>query len=378
MSDKPPVKNIVDLVNDPTHVTASPRLQMRTSMEDPPKYSQSLDLESLPVGESHLWIPLSTDIMGAAVAVPVVVCKGAKPGPVLGLTACVHGNELSGIACIHSLVRQIDCQQLEGSVVAVLVVNVPGFYAGIREFSDGKDLNRIFPGDDTTRSGIYASNLITKIVSKFTHLCDIHTASVGKINTLYVKADMSDPIIAKMALIFSPRIIVNSAGTSFDGSTGTLRKTASGLGIKALTVEIGNPDSLNLQLVNEALRGLHRLVSEMGMSDEHELPENAQADKQPVVCVKSGWVRAITGGLLLVKPTLLQIVAKGDIIAVQTNIFGETVHTYVAPFSGIVIGKSVSPLCETGDRIIHLGVRTSLDGLGIDEEDLEDVDLCAC
>jgi predicted deacylase len=313
--------------------------------------------------------------MGAAVSIPVIVCKGAKPGPVLGLTACIHGNELSGIACIHSLVEDIDCQTLEGSLVAVLVANIPGFVAGVREFSDGKDLNRIFPGDKSTRSGIYAAMFLEKIVSKFTHLCDIHTASVGKINTLYVKADMGDPIIAKMSLVFGPRIIVNSAGKSFDGSTGTLRKAATDLGVKAVTVEIGNPDSLNIQLVNEALRGLHRLVSEMGMSDDASTAAEA---KGPIVCVQSGWVRATTGGLLRVSPALLDIVKKGDIIAIQRNIFGEVVCEYAAPFTGVVIGKSVSPLCETGDRIIHLGMRASLDELGIQSGDLDDVDLCVC
>lgn len=38
------------------------------------------------------------------------------------------------------------------------------------------------------------------------------------------------------------------------------------------------------------------------------------------------------------------------------NIFGNVVDEYVAPCSGIVIGRSSNPVAMSGDRILHLGV----------------------
>ena len=58
----------------------------------------------------------------------------------------MHGNELNGVPCIHRVVTDIDVHVLRGTVVAVPCVNTPGYLKYTREFSDGKDLNRLFPG----------------------------------------------------------------------------------------------------------------------------------------------------------------------------------------------------------------------------------------
>lgn len=70
----------------------------------------------------------------------------ATRSPVVGITAVVHGNELNGVPCIHRVVTDIDVHILKGTVVAVPCVNTPGYLKYSREFSDGKDLNRLFPG----------------------------------------------------------------------------------------------------------------------------------------------------------------------------------------------------------------------------------------
>jgi predicted deacylase len=45
----------------------------------------------------------------------------------------------------------------------------------------------------------------------------------------------------------------------------------------------------------------------------------------------------------------------GEIIALQRNIFGDVICEYRAPEDGVVIGKSVNPVGQTGARILHLG-----------------------
>lgn len=47
---------------------------------------------------------------------------------------------------------------------------------------------------------------------------------------------------------------------------------------------------------------------------------------------------------------------KGDLIATQVSIFGDTIKEYLAPEDGIVIGHCVNPIGQTGARILHLGV----------------------
>jgi uncharacterized protein len=58
---------------------------------------------------------------------------------------------------------------------------------------------------------------------------------------------------------------------------------------------------------------------------------------------------------LQVLPELRQQVRAGSCIAEVRSIFGDLEHEYLAPYDGIVIGKSISPINPTGSRILHLG-----------------------
>jgi hypothetical protein len=72
---------------------------------------------------------------------------------------------------------------------------------------------------------------------------DLHTASFGRINSYYVRADLNDPDANALASLLKPQIILHDAGHG-----GTLRGAATKLGIKAITVEIGNPQLLQVRL----------------------------------------------------------------------------------------------------------------------------------
>lgn len=95
------------------------------------------------------------------------------------------------------MITDLDVNNLKGTVVAVPCVNVPGYLRFSREFSDGKDLNRFFPGKlGGTASQVYNYNFFEKIVLKLDYLIDLHTASFGRVNSYYVRADMNDPMSA--------------------------------------------------------------------------------------------------------------------------------------------------------------------------------------
>ena len=115
--------------------------------------------------------------------------------------------------CIHRVITDIDVSQLKGAVVAVPCVNVPGYLRFSREFSDGKDLNRAFPGSESgTASQIYNYNLFNKIIKQFNFMIDLHTASFGRVNSYYVRADMNDPISSIFAKLQQPQQILHNSG----------------------------------------------------------------------------------------------------------------------------------------------------------------------
>jgi predicted deacylase len=320
------------------------------SADIPVLRKQKLVVEELPAGQvSRVYIEVVGDGLASDILVPVMAARGRRPGPVFGLTAAVHGNELNGIRVIHDLFEQLDVQALRGTVVAVVAVNVPGLHAHQRDFLDGTDLNKIFPG----RAGgnvaeVYAHRIVERVVQGFDYLVDLHTASFGRINSLYVRADMKDPKTARMAYLQRPEIIVHNSP-----SDQTLRGTAMDLGIPAITVEIGDPQRFQPNYIRTCRIGVRNLLSELKMLPRRRPTALAH---EPVLCERSYWLYTDRGGLLEVLPPATAMVQKGDLIARLRNAFGDLIREYVAPEDGIVIGKSVNPVGQTGARILHLGI----------------------
>lgn len=184
---------------------------------------------------------LAYDGLGEPVACPVIVVKGKYQGPVLGITAALHGNELNGIPLIHKLIREIEVDSLSGTLVAIPVLNAPGFLRHQRGFLDGQDLNRLFPGKPSGNSGqVYCYQVMQKIMKHLNYHIDMHTASFGRVNSLYVRADMNNRTTHQMARLQEPQIIVHN--TAPDGS---LRSAAMKIGIPSITVEIGDPSRIH-------------------------------------------------------------------------------------------------------------------------------------
>ncbi|CAM0137068.1 hypothetical protein VKS41_008227 [Umbelopsis sp. WA50703] len=321
----------------------------------PPVVRDRLVVEDFPVGTiSTAWIKMVRQGLSEWLRLPVIVCRGTEEGPVVGITAAVHGNELNGVPCIHRVVSDIDIHKLTGTVVAVPCVNVTGYLKFTREFADGKDLNRYFPGkEDGFASQVYTYQLMQKIISQFNYLIDLHTASFGRVNSYYVRSDMNDPIGAVMAHLQQPQVILHNSGQD-----GTLRSAASARGIKAITVEIGNPQLFQNQYVQWSYMGVMRILDhlEMFKMDNADNDELYPPPPTTVLCSKGFWIYTKTGGVLEVYPGVNTTIKKGDLIARIKNIFGNVVDEYFAPCAGITIGRSSNPVAMAGDRIIHLGV----------------------
>lgn len=313
------------------------------------RVTEELPLEELSPGRFHkLALHIVDDATARPVLVPIVVAKGSSPGPTVGLTAAVHGNELNGIPTIHKLLATIDPTELSGTLVAVTIVNVPGYHRNTRHFADGVDLNRIMPGKpDGSVSQVYAHRFLHRVVSKFEYMFDLHTASFGRINSLYIRADMSDPDCAQIARLMGPEIIVHNAG-----GDGTLRGAATDLGVKAITVEIGDPQTFQGSRIRESRIGIRDVLEDMGMlAPDHEMAENT-----PVECSRSFWIYTDRGGLLTVLPDVCDRLTAGQPMARLVDPWGELLAVYHAPCDGIVVGKSTNPVAASGARILHLGI----------------------
>lgn len=324
----------------------------------PVEVMNHLDIGALPLGKSRVFVELVGDGLGTGIRVPILVARGKHDGPVFGLTCAIHGNELNGIPVIHQLFQELDLETLRGTVVGVICLNVPGLHLHQREFIDGTDLNRIMPGNPRGNvAQVYAHRILERIIERFDYLVDLHTASFGRVNSLYVRADMTDPRTSTMAYLQHPEIIVHNTA-----SDRTLRGAAMERGIPAITVEIGDPQRWQARYTRSALAGVRAVLAMAELVG----PEEALTDAlpEPVLCRSSGWMYTDRGGLLRVYPKLTDRVAAGDRVGTVTNAFGDVIREYHARRDSIVVGRSINPVGQTGARIVHLGTfATPEDGL---------------
>lgn len=316
---------------------------------------ETLDLDNIPAGTiQRLWVRVSENTLAQPIYVPVMVAKGSSPGPVLGLTAAIHGDELNGIPIIQKVFERVDPARMQGTLVGVPGLNAVSVQLDQRRFVDDEDLNRNFPGKPNgTNSEQYNYAIFQKIIRKFNYLVDLHTASFGRVNALYVRADLSQDTLGALAQLFDADILLDGKGASAGGAASgrTLREEAVLNGIPCITVEYGNPQVYQDDMVRRGQRSILNMMVHLKMVDlPMELPTPA------VLCKKSYWIYVQAGGLLEVPVSIAQKIKKGDLIGIQRNPFGDIIQRYYAPEDGIVIGKSTNPSNSNGGRILHLGI----------------------
>lgn len=307
-----------------------------------------LDLSQTKRGQiSANWLHLANNAIGEAIRVPILVARGLHDGPVLGLTAAIHGNELNGISVIQRIFNRLDPRNLHGTIIGVLVVNVPGLIREQRPYLDGVDLNRITPGDPKgSASQIYIHRFIDRILSKFNYHLDLHTASFGRVNSFYVRADMELPQTARLAKLQNADIIVHNHPNDT-----TLRGAAEGLGIHSITIELRDSHQFQKDVILDSLVGINNVIYDLGMQQGELLCPV----RKTILCDKSYWMHTDEGGILQVFPKVTDWIQKGQEVAKVCTVFGITTKRYVAAEKAVVVGRSVNPLNTTGSRIIHLG-----------------------
>jgi uncharacterized protein len=120
--------------------------------------------------------------------VSVLVAKGARPGKRITLTSGVHGDEMSSIRVVQTVMDQLDPANMSGSVMAVLDIARPAIETMQRRWpNSGRgidliDLNREWPGDGNGASAAsrHAGLMFNRLLKPNSDLAiDFHTGTTG-------------------------------------------------------------------------------------------------------------------------------------------------------------------------------------------------------
>ncbi len=290
-----------------------------------------------------------------SVSMPVHVINGKKPGPILFVSAAVHGDEINGVEIIRRLINaeKEELENMNGTLIAVPVVNVYGFISQSRYLPDRRDLNRSFPGSEKGSMAARLANVfIEEIASKCTHGIDLHTAAINRENLPQIRAALHDgpnegAEIQNMACAFHAPVVINSSKLQ----KGTMRKAISDLGIPILLYEAGEALRFNEVAIRAGVKGVVNVMRRLNM-----LPDGEYCDiyNKPLVANSSSWIRASQSGILRSLLPLGDQVNKGDLLGIVSDPFGESEEHIFASRSGIVIGKSNLPLVYEGEALFHI------------------------
>lgn len=291
-------------------------------------------------------LPVATLYTHARLKMPVQVVNGQHGGPTLFVSAAVHGDEINGVEIIRRLLAR-RLQRLNGTLLAVPVVNVHGFLDHSRYLPDRRDLNRSFPGSPKgSVAARLAYRFLNEIVLRSDCGIDVHTGTLHRSNLPQVRASLDDERTARLARAFGVPVILNAAQRE-----GSLRRSASQNGIPMLVYEAGEALRFDEVAIRAGLRGIVNVMHELGM-----LPGRAARSERfkPIVAQSTRWVRAPFSGIVRARVRLGQRVVKGQCLAVISDPLGDREESALASHSGIVIGRSNLPLAHEGDALFNV------------------------
>jgi predicted deacylase len=297
-------------------------------------------------------LPVADLYTSTSLSMPVKVVSGRKAGPVLFVSAAIHGDELNGVEIVRRLLRRKALRGMRGTLLAVPIVNVHGFLHQSRYLPDRRDLNRSFPGSAKGSIAARLANLFIKqIVSRADYGIDLHTGALNRSNLPQIRANLDDPETLELARAFGAPVILDS-----NIRDGSLRECAADRGMPVLIYEAGEALRFDELSIRAGIRGILNVMRQIGM-----LPERRVARQvRPVVAASTSWVRAPASGIVSGRAALGSRVGAGQVLATISDPLGDEEETVVAGFDGIVIGRSNLPLAHEGDALFHIGAFESV------------------
>lgn len=277
----------------------------------------------------------------------VHVVNGFEPGPILCLTAAIHGDELNGIAIVRRVIDGLNPAKLRGTVVGIPVVNLAGFDHHDRYIGDHIDLNRCFSGEPSrSYPERVARGIFNDVIAHCDGVVDLHTGSSLRENMVQLRADLSHGEVAQLSKGFGDISVVQSRATP-----GTLRYAATKAGIAAVVMEIGGSRGLEYDKVCSGVDGVISLLRSAGMIGEKGFTPAAQH-----IYLGGGWIRAEFGGILVHRVELGAVVLQGQLLAEILDPFSSKTYQVTAPFDCTILGRAHSQQVRAGFALFRVAM----------------------
>ncbi len=317
----------------------------------------TLDVADLEPGKLHrLYFRGVEGPTGQPWLVSVAVLKGANPGKRVTLVSGVHGDEMSSIHAVQTIVNELDPAAMSGTVMAICAVSRPAIDSMGRSWPNSSrgagliDLNRVWPGDESGPGAPvrHAGLLFNRLIRPNSdYVLDFHTGHIGIDAPAFHLAKMDVPEIRAMAELFPIDQIFDNAGYP-----GLLSDALFQVGIPAFTPEIGNGRRLDLTMIPLFVEGTMNVLKLHGII---EGPIGRTGRDTGIFVGNSLFpVIATAGGIVEHLVKLTDAVSPGQKIAIQRDMFGEIVAEYTSQVDGEIGGLRSDATSEPGNVIAFI------------------------
>ena len=284
---------------------------------------------------------------GNLISLRIHVFRSQNPGPVMLVMGGLHGDEINGVEIVRRTIEQKLFENLNvGSVIAIPLLNIYGFINFSRDVSEGKDVNRAFPGN---MSGSLASRvaaaLTKRVLPAVDFGIDFHTGGGSRYNYPQIRFSKGDKKAEELAKAFAAPYLLRK--TNIPKS---LRKVAMGMKKPIIVFEGGEALRFDSLSIENGIAGLKRVMHAQGMIDMAPTP-----DITPKIFNKTSWLRASRSGIFLWFKQSGAEVKVGEQLGVINDPYGESKVRVLAHRSGFIIGHNNAPVVSQGDALFHIG-----------------------
>jgi predicted deacylase len=321
------------------------------------KVVSALDVNDLEPGKKHLLYFQGVKMpAGQHWYVSVTVAKGAKPGKRGVLTSGVHGDEISSVHTVQTVMNQLDPEQMSGTVMAVTDVSRPALESMQRRWpNQGRgidliDMNREWPGNENgaTAPSRHAGLVFNRLLRPNADFAiDFHTGTTGFEVTAFNIGGMDVPEVKAMVELYP-------VGQIFDNHVypGVLHNAFMDVGIPSFTPEIGAARVLDPEMISLFVEGTMNVLKHHGIVAG---PMGRTGKDVTVFVGNSAFpILATSGGLVEHLVKLNDKVEAGQKVAIQRDSFGEVVEEYTSGVAGEITGQRSDAMSEPGNPLVFI------------------------
>lgn len=291
--------------------------------------------------------------------IPISVFHGARSGPVLAITAGVHGAEYAPIVAMQRVAARLDPAALAGTVLVVHVANMPSFLKRTVYYGpvDWKNLNRTFPGNASgTLTERIAHVLVRDVMTPADLFVDVHCGDGNEALRPYVVyyGDGPDASLVErsrgMATAFGIDCIKVARGRSREMAKATYSTNVTHLmGKPTIAVESGGLARTDEESVGAIERGVFNLLRHLKMVEGEPAPAPVQ-----FVVERDETVRSPVTGIFYATVAVDARVRKGDLLGYVTDFHGARTYEAQAPFDGVVMFILGTPPVSEGEPLVSV------------------------